>query len=142
MMNDSNALATVTRLLDATNDHDLDGIVRCFDPGYRNGTPAHPQRNFTGREQVRRNWSTILGGVPDLRVTIPALAVDGDEVWTEWRMSGTRRDGTTHEMAGVVVFTIPTDLITAARFYLEPVGRETGTADDAVARLIVREAQP
>jgi ketosteroid isomerase-like protein len=141
-MNEPDALATVTRLLDATNEHDLDGIVRCFDPGYRNETPAHPDRSFTGSEQVRRNWSTILAGVPDLQSSLPAACVDGDEVWTEWRMSGTRRDGSTHEMAGVVVFTVHAGLIQAARFYLEPVERESGTADDSVARLIVREPQP
>ena len=141
-MSDSDALATVTRLLDATNHHDLDGIVGCFDPEYRNETPAHPERGFTGPEQVRRNWSAILGGVPDLRATLPAVAVHGDEVWTEWRMAGTRRDGAPHEMAGVVVFTVRDDRITAARFYLEPVERASGTADDAVARLVVAEARP
>ena len=141
-MNRPDALATVTRLLDATNQHDPDGIAACFSPGYRNETPAHPARGFTGREQVRRNWTTILGGVPDLHAQIPALAVDGHVVWTEWRMSGTRRDGSSHEMAGVVVFTVRDDLIEAARFYLEPVERDSGTVDDTVTRLIVREPQP
>jgi ketosteroid isomerase-like protein len=142
-MTEPHALATVTRLLDATNTHDLEGIVACFSPGYRNETPAHPAQSFRGRDQVRRNWTTILGGVPDLRCTIAAHAVDGDDhVWTEWRMTGTRLDGSTHEMAGVVVFTLGGDLITASRFYLEPVERQGGTADEIVERLIVREVQP
>jgi ketosteroid isomerase-like protein len=141
-MNEPHALATVTRLLDATNEHDLEGIVACFSPDYRNESPAHPAQSFTGSDQVRRNWTVILDGIPDLRCTIPALTVDGDQVWTEWRMTGTRRDGSTHEMAGVVVFTLPADLITASRFYLEPVEQQGGTADETVERLIVREVQP
>src|SRR4051812_40894700 len=49
-------LALVDRLVQATNDHDLDGLVACFAADYENATPAHPARSFRGREQVRRNW--------------------------------------------------------------------------------------
>lgn len=45
----------VARLLRATNEHDLDGVVACFAPDYSNETPVHPARSFQGREQVRRN---------------------------------------------------------------------------------------
>ena len=34
----------VTRLLDATNAHDLERLVDCFTEGYVNHTPAHPAR--------------------------------------------------------------------------------------------------
>jgi ketosteroid isomerase-like protein len=141
-MSGPDALETVTRLLDATNNHDLDGIVGCFHSDYRNETPAHPVRGFTGSSQVRRNWTAILAGVPDLRATMPARCLDGDDVWTEWHMTGTRRDGSPHEMAGVVVFTIREGLISAARFYLEPVERTSGDVDETVTRLVVQEAQP
>jgi ketosteroid isomerase-like protein len=141
-MNEPDALATVTRLLDATNRHDLEGIVACFAPGYTNETPAHPPRSFTGRDQVRRNWSVILSSVPDQVAAIPAAAVDGDTVWTEWRMSGTRLDGAQHEMAGVVIFTVRDDLIEAARFYLEPVERATGDADAAIDDMFLDGARP
>jgi len=141
-MSGPDALATVTRLLDATNDHDLDGIVGCFDADYRNETPAHPMRGFTGRDQVRRNWAAILSGVPDIRSTMSAHCVDGDRIWGEWRMWGTRRDGRPHEMAGVIVFTVREGLIREAAFYLEPVERESGDADDAVSRAVATGARP
>ena len=48
------------RLIQATNAHDIDAIVACFAPAYRNDTPAHPARSFTGRDQVRRTWEQIL----------------------------------------------------------------------------------
>lgn len=127
-------LAVIDRLVAATNAHDLDGIVDCFAFDYVNQTPAHPSRGFTGREQVRRNWSAILAGVPDLRARVIATAVVGDRVWTEWEMSGARRDGTRHAMAGVVIFTVEDEHIAAARFYLEPVETESGDVNAAVDR--------
>lgn len=54
-------------LLPAVNDHDLDGLVACFDEDYVNVNPAHPERGFRGSEQVRRNWSQIFARVPDVR---------------------------------------------------------------------------
>jgi ketosteroid isomerase-like protein len=141
MTNGPDAPATVSRLLDATNRHDVEGIVACFSPGYRNETPVHPLRGFLGAEQVRRNWTAILGGVPDLVAEISASVVDGDTVWTEWRMTGTRRDGAAHEMAGIVIFTVDVDgLITAARFYLEPVERDSGGIDATVTRQFAEPA--
>src|SRR3954470_14743344 len=90
----------VERLVAATNAHDVDGIVGCFAEDYVNETPTHPARGFVGRDQVRRNWTAILSGVPDHRAELLRTCVDGDTVWSEWRMSGTRRDGSILEMAG------------------------------------------
>jgi ketosteroid isomerase-like protein len=128
--------AVVDRLLRAVNAHDLEALVACFADDYRNETPAHPRRGFRGSQQVRQNWSQILGGVPDLRASVPRLAVDGDTVWTEWEMTGTRRDGGAHAMRGVVIFGVAGDVIDSARFYLEPVEESSGDADAAVGRLM------
>ena len=40
--------AIVDRLRRATNDHDLEAVVACFTTDFRNETPAHPERGFTG----------------------------------------------------------------------------------------------
>ena len=127
--------ALVDRLLRAVNAHDLEALVACFADDYLNETPAHPQRGFRGNQQVRRNWTQILAGVPDLRASVPRVAVDGDAVWTEWDMSGTRRDGAPHAMRGVVIFQVVGDVIASARFYLEPVEETSGDADAAVGRV-------
>lgn len=127
-------LEVIHRLAQATNDHDLDGIVACFATAYVNETPAHPRRSFEGNEQVRRNWGQILGGVPDIHATVLASATEGGTVWSEWRMFGTRLDGIPHEMRGVIVFEVVEELISAARFYLEPVEEDSGTVNDAVRR--------
>jgi ketosteroid isomerase-like protein len=128
--------AVVERLMQAVNAHDLEAMVACFADDYLNETPAHPRRGFRGNEQVRRNWTQILAGVPDLRASVPRMAVDGDAVWTEWDMSGTRRDGGAHAMRGVVIFRVAGDVIASARFYLEPVEETSGDADAAVGRLM------
>ena len=56
---------------------------------------------------MRRNWTQIFAAVPDITARLLRTAVDGgDTVWTEWEMSGTRRDGTAHLMRGVFIFGI------------------------------------
>jgi len=42
----------------------------------------------------------------DLQVDVVSAAVDGDRVWSEWEMRGSRPDGVAHLMRGVIVFEI------------------------------------
>jgi ketosteroid isomerase-like protein len=132
----------VERLARATNDHDLDAIVACFAPDYVNETPAHPERGFRGPEQVRRNWAQILDGVPDIEARVLALVAEGDTVWSEWEMAGTRRDGAAHLMRGVIIFVVGDALIRAARFYLEPVEPKSGTVGEFVAHTVAIDVPP
>ena len=125
----------VAKLRAAVDAHDLDAIVDCFAADYRNETPAHPARSFVGRDQVRRNWEQILGGVPDIRAEVVRQCVDGEVVWTEWDMQGTRRDGERHHMRGVIVFGTADGRAAWARFYLEPVDPGTDGVDDAVRQV-------
>lgn len=134
------ALGIVERLVAVTNAHDLEALVDCFAPDYVNEAPAHPARGFRGREQVRRNWTTIFDAVPDITTRVIAAAVDGDRVWSEWEMTGTRRDGTPHAMAGVIIFGVAGNQIVSARFYLEPVDTAGGDVDAAIDRLRTRPA--
>ena len=127
-------LAMVDRLAMTTNAHDVDALVDCFAADYRNDTPAHPARSFTGREQVRSNWQHIFAAVPDLHAVVLRSAVAGDTVWSEWEMSGTRRDGTAHLMRGVILFGVNAGRASWARFYLEPVQDGPDSIDAAVAR--------
>jgi ketosteroid isomerase-like protein len=138
----SNTPAVIERLVSATNAHDLNQLVDCFSPSYVNVTPAHPERGFRGSAQVRRNWTTIFAAVPDIETRVVASAVtDGGQVWTEWEMSGTRRDGAPHAMAGVIIFGVKEDRIVSARFYLEPVETTTGDVNVNVQRL-THESRP
>ena len=127
--------AFLTRLLEATNAHDLEQIVDCFAPDYVNRTPCHPARGFTGTDQVRRNWAAILAGVPDLVATVVRESTSGDEVWSEWEMRGTRRDQAPHLMRGVMIFQVEGEQARSCHFYLEPVAGDEQTADGFVSTL-------
>jgi hypothetical protein len=124
--------AIVQRLRQATNDHDLDALAGCFAVNYRNETPAHPERSFAGRDQVRKNWTQIFAAVPDVHAEVLRCVEDGDTVWSEWEHRGTRPDGSAHVMRGVVIFGVEGGLVSWARFYLEPVQDGGGGVDEAV----------
>lgn len=136
----SDAGATFTGLLaDATNSHDVERVADCFTTDYRNETPAHPGRGFEGRDQVRRNWSQIFTAVPDVTAAVLGTVRDGDEVWSEWEMTGHRVDGAEHLMRGVIIFGLAgssPERARYARFYLEPVDRDGLDADHAVRRIL------
>jgi ketosteroid isomerase-like protein len=125
--------ALLDRLVPAVNDHDLERLVDCFHPDYVNENPARPQRGFRGRDQVRRNWTQIFGAVPDIRASVLRSAVDGDSLWTEWEMSGTRSDGGRFDMRGVFIFGVADGRAKWARMFLEPVEETSGDADAAVS---------
>ncbi len=132
----NDAADLVERLRKATNDHDLEALVACFAPDYRNETPAHPERGFVGREQVRKNWTQIFVAIPDLTTDVLRCTDDGDTVWTEWEHRGTRPDGSAHVMRGVVIFGVTGGVAAWARFYLEPVQLAAGSVDEAVRRQV------
>lgn len=129
-------LEVLQRLLRAVNTHRLDHLVACFAADYANETPAHPQRGFRGRDQVRKNWSDIFSQVPDIHARVLGTAVRGDALWTEWDMAGTRRDGAPFEMRGVVIYGITEGLISWARLYLEPVENASGDVNAAISRVL------
>jgi ketosteroid isomerase-like protein len=129
------------RLQQAINAHDLEAVVALFAEDYRNETPAHPARGFSGAEQVRRNWTRILGSAPDLRADLVRSTTDGDVEWSEWSWAGTGLDGRPLQMAGVVVLGIVRGRAQWARFYLEPVDRGSDGVGAAVGRF-VHEGSP
>ena len=125
----------VGRLVDVTNAHDVDAIVGCFHEDYSLTAPCHPARSFVGTDQVRRNWTGLFAAVPDLRVEVLNATTQGERVWSEWEMRGTRRDGLPQLMRGVIVFDVEDGRARAGRFFVEPVGDEPTTADEAIQRL-------
>ncbi|MBA2273561.1 MAG: nuclear transport factor 2 family protein [Actinobacteria bacterium] len=127
--------AVIDRLVQATNNRDLEALIACFSDSYVNDTPAHPHRGFRGSEQVRRNWTQILAAVPDIRVQVVRTAVDGHTVWTEWEMSGSQSDGAAFLMRGVIIFEVADGSVTSARFYVEPVEETSGDVNAAVSQI-------
>ena len=120
------------RLLESLNRRDLDAMLECFDPDYRSEQPAHPNRGFGGKEQVRKNWSKMFESFPDFEAELLRHGSDGDVVWSEWYWSAT---GLT--MAGVIIMGVKRDRISWNRLYMEPV-EEAGQDIDEAVRTITR----
>lgn len=134
--------ALLDRLAAAANRHDLDALVGCFAPDYRNETPAHPAQGFTGRDQVRRNWEQIFAVMPDISVRVLQTCCRGEVVWSEWEMTGARPDGTALQMAGVIIFGARGEQFSWARWYLEPVQADGPDASAALRQHVRGGAGP
>lgn len=133
-----NPLEVINRLVSAINHHDVDALTACFADDYVNITPAHPARSFAGNDQVRRNWRSIFDAIPNVQARVLRSAVQNRVVWTEWEHRGTHTHGAPHVLRGVVIFTVGTDVITEARFFLEPVDQSDQDATAALTHLLER----
>jgi ketosteroid isomerase-like protein len=104
-------------MIAAANRHDLEAMVACFAPDYRGELPFTLERSFTGQAGVRKNWSFFFATMPDFRVEIISIAVEGDTVWAELFFAGTRADGTKQMMRGVNIAGIQGEQIAWAKLY-------------------------
>jgi ketosteroid isomerase-like protein len=121
-MGDPHAL--MDRLTAAQNAHDLEAMLACFHEDYRSEQPQFPARTFRGIDQVRANWSALLGAIPDFRAEVLRSAVDGDIVFVEVVWTGTKADGSSLEERGVIVMGIRDDRIAWGRLYVDEVERD------------------
>ena len=121
------------RLKAALNAHDIDAFVDCFAEDYDSEQPAHPDRAFRGRDQVRANWSAIFAGVPDFTAELIRAGVAAGAEWSEWRWRGTQEDGSELDMAGVIVAGVSDGRLQWARLYVEPV-EQRGAGIEAAVR--------
>ena len=119
--------SVVERLRDAVNQHDLQALLECIDDDYRSEQPAHPNRGFGGKEQVRKNWSALFESFPDFRAELLRYTSEGDLVWSEWRWSATGL-----EIAGVTLFGVQAERIVWGRLYMEPVEEDGENIDEAM----------
>ena len=121
------------RLLTALNAHDVDAFVSCFAPHYRSEQPAHPGREFEGREKVRENWTSVFAGIPDFEAELLTSGIIEDTVEVgEWRWRGTHTDGTPFAMQGLTVLGIEEEQIAWGRLYMEPIEQAGGDIDAMV----------
>lgn len=122
------------RLRDALNGRDVDAMLECFDPDYKSEQPAHPNRGFGGKEQVRKNWSGMFESYPDFEAKLLRHSSDGDVLWSEWYWSAT---GLT--MAGIILMGVKEDRISWARLYMETVEEAGQNIDEAMKTITGRD---
>jgi hypothetical protein len=119
--------SVVERLHEAVNQHDIEALLECFDAGYRSEQPAHPNRGFGGKEQVRKNWSALFESFPDFKAELLRYTADGDTMWTEWHWTAAGLN-----ITGVTLFGVRADRIVWGRLYMEPVEVEGEDIDEAM----------
>ena len=136
------ALGSLSR---AINGHDPAAVAACFVPDYLNETPVHPSRGFTGRAQVRENWSHILAAVPDLSADLvrwgtsaPGGSVDalGGMGLVGHPRRRTRICTCAASRCSAPGRVRPADVIRWTRFYMEEVDAESIAVPTAVERTV------
>jgi ketosteroid isomerase-like protein len=118
------------RMEEAMNAHDLDALTECFAEDFSSELPIHPGRSFTGRERLRSNWAGLFAHVPDLSARVLQSAADGDQVWSEWEISGTTMEGEQYLSRGIAILRLRGERIASVRFYLDDVDASHRTAFD------------
>ena len=134
LQSSANPRTVVERWTQAITAHDLEAAVACFAPDYRDEAPARRGESAVGRDQVRLHFAALFQDIPDLRADLLDAVTQGDTVWMEWRMSGTRRDGTPMEFVGVNIFSVRDQQFAWGRIYTELV-RNTGGIDAQIQRM-------
>lgn len=122
--------AALERLHAALRSRDIDAYVACFAEDYRSEQPIHPEWAYTGREQLRFNWTAIFENVADFDTQLLRYTIDGDTFWSEWRWTGTQPDGNPLTVVGVIIMGVRDGLIAWGRIYME---------SEAGARLTYRD---
>ena len=128
--------ATISKLRDALNAHDAEGLAAQFAPNYRSEQPAHPNRGYGGKDTMAALWGELFGAVPDLTSEVVAEVADGPRVWVEWHWLGHYTDGSLFEMRGITITELTNDgLVVANRLYVEPVEHDGPAIEEAERQL-------
>ena len=128
--------ATISKLLDAMNAHDGEGMATLFSPDYRSEQPTNPNREYVGRDTLATIWGDLFRAVPDLTGEVVAEVPDGANVWVEWYWHGHHTDGSLFEMRGIARTELTDDgLVAAQRLYGELVEHDGPAIEEAERQL-------
>ncbi len=133
--NPTEALDVVQRFVTAINRHAPDEVAACFRADYRDEAPARRGEFVRGRDTVRSNFGRLFREVPNIKADLLDAVAGGNTVWLEWRLHGTRSDGSLFEMAGVNIFGLVGGQFATGRIYSELV-REAGGIEAQLERMM------
>jgi hypothetical protein len=133
--------ATISKLVDAMNAHDAERMGAWFTPDYHSQQPAHPGREYRGRDTLATIWGELFGAVPDMECELLASVDQGSTVWAEWYWHGHYSDGSPFEMRAVTIAQLTEDgRIAAQRLYAEQVEHDGADIQESERQL--REPAP
>jgi ketosteroid isomerase-like protein len=113
-------------LLDASNAHDLDLIMSCFDESCILELPRGPYpwgSRFEGKEAARTGLAARFAGIPDLRYDDVTHHVCGPVGISRWTLRGTYVEGQPIEVQGCDFYTFRGDLVVFQDCYWKNVER-------------------
>lgn len=129
------------KLKNALNTHDINAFTECFDDNYYSEQPVHPDRTFSGREQVKKNWSSNFDEMPDFSAQLLGYFLSNNSIWAEWEWQGTRQDKSRLLMRGVTIMGVENEKIKWGRLYVEPV-ELSGKGIEATVREVMHGKKP
>jgi ketosteroid isomerase-like protein len=118
----------------AISRHDPDAVAACFAEDYEDEAPARRGEVVRGRAEVRANFGRMFRSMGDVTAEIVRLVERENEVWMEWRLSGTRDDGTIMDFVGVNIFGVADGTFAWGRIYTE-LARSAGGIEAQFARM-------
>lgn len=104
---ESVTIATLERLLDAFNAHDLDAIMSFVADDCVLELPRGPElwgRRLEGRAQVREGLASRFAGIPDVHYGDARHWLAGDRGCSEWLLTGTSTQGEKIAVRGCDLF--------------------------------------
>lgn len=108
------SVATLKRLLDAFNAHDLDAVMGFFaDDCVLEMPRGHDPwgRRMHGRDQVRQGLASRFAGIPDVHYGEDRHWVAGDRGCSEWLLTGTTNEGRRIAVRGCDLFEFRDDKV-------------------------------
>lgn len=93
----------------AWNRHDVDALMACMAPSCVFEASAGAEvagARHVGPAAVRAAYAAVFATYPDARWNEPRHFVAGDRAVSEWRFTGTTKDGVKVEVNGCDVFTL------------------------------------
>lgn len=106
---DDPTLQLLSDYADAWNDHDLDRVMALMTPDcvfQAGGGPEPHGSRYEGAEAVRERFQEVWAFFPDARWNEARHFASGDRALSEWRFTGTDRDGNCVEVNGCDLFTL------------------------------------
>jgi ketosteroid isomerase-like protein len=122
------SVATLKRLLEAFNAHDIDAVMSFFVDDCVLEMPRGPNpwgRRLNGRQHVREGLATRFAGIPDVHYGEDRHWIAGDRGCSEWLLTGTTTEGQRIAVRGCDLFEFSDDKIVRKDSYWKIVERPT-----------------
>lgn len=106
--------ATLKRLLDAFNAHDIDAVMSFFVDDCVLEMPRGPEpwgRRMEGRDEVSRGLESRFAGIPDVHYGEDRHWIAGDRGCSEWLLTGTTQESERIAVRGCDLFEFRGDKI-------------------------------